>query len=163
MRSTPHLAQIRADRPPYCKNAAHVLHNRGGPNHRRYRQIGTILPSWLGGCSPDGSCLHLPSTRSPVGLATSSTAVPSSRSLPVLLSPTTARANALVPPAAATLVAPTGTSSATPSFSWMAVTGATHYQLWVNDAGTTAKIYVTYTAAAVGCGAGTGRARPARV
>ncbi len=74
-----------------------------------------------------------------------------------MLSLMTARANALVPPAAATLIAPTGTiSSSTPSFSWMAVSGATHYLLLVNDASTTVKINVTYTATAVGCGAGTG-------
>ena len=61
------------------------------------------------------------------------------------------------PPGAASLVAPTGTTStATPSFSWKAVSGATHYQLWVNDASTGAKITTTYPAAAVGCGAGTG-------
>ena len=60
-------------------------------------------------------------------------------------------------PGAATLVAPSGdVATTTPSFSWTAVSGATHYQLWVNDASTGAKIDVTYTAAAVGCGAGTG-------
>ena len=65
--------------------------------------------------------------------------------------------NAAALPGAATVVAPMGTiSTATPSFSWMAVSGATHYQLWVNDASTGAKINVTYPAAAVGCGAGTG-------
>ncbi len=65
--------------------------------------------------------------------------------------------NAAAPPGAATLVAPTGTiSTATPSFSWMAVSGATHYQLWVNDANTGAKITTIYPAAAVGCGGGTG-------
>ncbi len=61
------------------------------------------------------------------------------------------------PPAAATLLAPTGTiATATPSFSWTAVSNATEYQLWVNDASTAAKIFITYPAAAVGCGAGTG-------
>ena len=60
-------------------------------------------------------------------------------------------------PGAATLVAPTGTSSnPTPSFSWTAVSSATYYQLWVNDASGGAKINVTYTAAAVGCGGGSG-------
>jgi hypothetical protein len=60
-------------------------------------------------------------------------------------------------PAAATLIAPTGTiATATPSFSWSAVSNATEYQLWVNDATTGAKINTTYSAAAAGCGAGTG-------
>ncbi len=60
-------------------------------------------------------------------------------------------------PGAATLLAPSGTvATTTPSFSWAAVSGATHYQLWVNDASAGGKINVTYTAAAVGCGAGTG-------
>jgi hypothetical protein len=62
-----------------------------------------------------------------------------------------------LPPAAATLLAPSGTiGAAAPTFSWAAVSGATEYQLWVNDAIVGAKINVTYTAAAAGCGAGTG-------
>jgi hypothetical protein len=62
-----------------------------------------------------------------------------------------------LPPGAATLLAPTGTiATATPSFSWTALSNATHYQLWVNDPITAAKINITYPAAAVGCGAGTG-------
>ncbi len=62
-----------------------------------------------------------------------------------------------LPPGAATLFAPTGTiATMTPTFSWAAVSGATEYLLWVNDASTGAKINITYTAAAVGCGAGTG-------
>ena len=62
-----------------------------------------------------------------------------------------------LPPGAATLLTPTGTiATATPSFSWTAVSNATEYQLWVNDANTGARINTTYPAAAVGCGAGTG-------
>jgi hypothetical protein len=62
-----------------------------------------------------------------------------------------------LPPGAATLFAPTGTiATTTPTFSWAAVSSATEYQLWVNDANTAAKILITYPAAAVGCGAGTG-------
>ena len=39
------------------------------------------------------------------------------------------------PPGPATLVAPSGTATTTtPSFTWQAVSGATEYQLWVNDA-----------------------------
>ena len=61
------------------------------------------------------------------------------------------------PPGPATLVAPTGTiTTTTPSFTWHAVSGATDYQLWVNDAGQQARINATYTAAAAGCAAGTG-------
>jgi len=61
------------------------------------------------------------------------------------------------PPGAATLVAPSGTiATATPSFSWAAVSGATEYQLWVNDTSQQPRIDTTYTAAAAGCGAGTG-------
>src|SRR6185503_5068852 len=62
-----------------------------------------------------------------------------------------------LPPGAATLIAPTGTiATATPGFSWAAVSGATEYQLWVNDAGQQAKINVTYSASAAGCASGTG-------
>jgi hypothetical protein len=63
----------------------------------------------------------------------------------------------LAPPAAATLLAPAGTiATATPTFSWDAVSTATEYQLWVNDAASGAKINIIYTAAAAGCASGTG-------
>ncbi len=60
------------------------------------------------------------------------------------------------PPPAATLVAPSGTvSTATPPYTWNAVTGATWYYLWVNDS-TGTKITQWYRATDTGCGAGTG-------
>ena len=56
-----------------------------------------------------------------------------------------------------TPLAPTGTTvSATPTFSWSAVPGATSYSLWVDDATTQGKIQQVYDATAVGCAAGTG-------
>jgi hypothetical protein len=74
-----------------------------------------------------------------------------SRTLTVNYNPTTTT------PGAATLLAPSGTvATATPTFSWNAVSGATHYELWVNDSAQAPRIDVTYTAAAAGCGAGTG-------
>jgi hypothetical protein len=60
------------------------------------------------------------------------------------------------PPSAAALLAPSGSAVSTPSFAWAAVSGATHYQLWVNDASQQARIDITYPAAAAGCGSGTG-------
>jgi hypothetical protein len=62
-----------------------------------------------------------------------------------------------LPPGAATLLAPSGaTATTTPTFSWLAVSNATEYLLWVNDATTGAKINITYSAAAAGCSSGTG-------
>src|SRR6185503_3513050 len=62
-----------------------------------------------------------------------------------------------LPPAGASLISPTGTiGTATPTFTWAAVSGASHYQLWVNDANEQARINVTYAAAAVGCSAAPG-------
>ena len=46
--------------------------------------------------------------------------------------------------------------TATPTYRWNAVPGATYYYLWVNDSSATPKIAQWYSAAAAGCGAGTG-------
>jgi len=60
-------------------------------------------------------------------------------------------------PVAPTPLAPTGTvTSTTPTFSWSAVPTATRYALWVDDATTEGKIQQVYTAAQLGCAAGTG-------
>jgi hypothetical protein len=66
-------------------------------------------------------------------------------------------ANESVAPGPATLIFPGGTiTMSAPPFTWQAVSGATHYQLWVNDASQQARVNTTYTAAAAGCPAGTG-------
>lgn len=58
---------------------------------------------------------------------------------------------------AATLVAPAGEGiGATPIYTWQAVPGASWYELWVNDSAQGKKLDQWYTAAAVGCPAGTG-------
>src|SRR5439155_439041 len=60
------------------------------------------------------------------------------------------------PPAAATLVAPSGNiATATPTFTWNAVAAATQYLLWVDDS-SGGRIRTTYTAAQAGCGSGAG-------
>jgi hypothetical protein len=60
------------------------------------------------------------------------------------------------PPAAATLVSPSGTfTTTTPTYMWNAVSNSTWYCLWVNDS-TANKIQKWYTASAVGCASGTG-------
>ena len=60
-------------------------------------------------------------------------------------------------PTAPTPVAPTGTVTATtPTFSWTAVPNATSYFLWVDDASAAGKVQQVYTAAQLGCAAGTG-------
>ncbi len=57
------------------------------------------------------------------------------------------------PPGAATLRSPSGQSgTATPSFTWNAVSSATHYQLWVTDSSGLGRVQQWYTAAAAGCG-----------
>jgi alpha-tubulin suppressor-like RCC1 family protein len=49
-------------------------------------------------------------------------------------------------PAAPTLIAPNGAGiAATPTYTWNAVSGATQYYLWVNDAAGTAVVQSTYT------------------
>ncbi len=59
-------------------------------------------------------------------------------------------------PPAATLVSPTGTiTTATPTYTWNAVSTSTWYYLWVNDS-TGNKIQTWYTAAQAGCSSGTG-------
>lgn len=59
-------------------------------------------------------------------------------------------------PAKPTLVSPSGsTSDTTPTYTWNAVSGATHYQLWVNRGSTTVH-NVEYTASATLCSSGTG-------
>ena len=60
------------------------------------------------------------------------------------------------PPVAATQVSPSGTiTDTTPTYTWNAVSNATWYSLYVNDA-TGNKIQQWYTAAAAGCSSGTG-------
>ncbi len=63
---------------------------------------------------------------------------------------------ALTVPATPTLIGPSGKTSLTPTFSWAAVPTATSYSLWVDDATTEGKIQQVYTAAQLGCAAGTG-------
>jgi len=59
-------------------------------------------------------------------------------------------------PIAATLIAPSGSSSTTaPAYSWYAVSNATYYYLYVADA-TGVPIKTWYTASAAGCSSGTG-------
>ncbi|MGH9347059.1 MAG: beta strand repeat-containing protein [Vicinamibacterales bacterium] len=60
-------------------------------------------------------------------------------------------------PVAPVLISPSGTSStATPTFTWNAVAGATGYQLWVNDGSGNGRINIIYSASQTGCGSGTG-------
>ncbi len=60
------------------------------------------------------------------------------------------------PPAGATLVSPIGvTSSSNPTFTWNAVSEATHYYLWVNDS-TGKRFDRWYERSLVGCASGTG-------
>jgi hypothetical protein len=64
--------------------------------------------------------------------------------------------NAPVAPPAATLVSPSGTiSTTTPAYTWNAVSAATDFYLWVNDA-TGARVQQWYTAVQAGCSSGTG-------
>ena len=59
-------------------------------------------------------------------------------------------------PSVATLLSPSGTiTNNTPKYSWKAVSGATYYQLWVNDL-KGQKIKRWYKATVVGCRNGTG-------
>jgi hypothetical protein len=61
------------------------------------------------------------------------------------------------PPVAATLVSPNGAvATATPTYTWNAVAGATWYSLWVTDSAQAGKVKQWVTAALAGCGAGTG-------
>jgi len=64
------------------------------------------------------------------------------------------------PPGTATLLAPTGSiTTATPTYSWSAVTGATRYQLWVgNSSGRVLKQF--FTPVEAGCDDGTCEATP---
>ncbi len=55
-----------------------------------------------------------------------------------------------------TLISPTGTVTATPTYSWNAVSGAEQYQLYVSDSGTQGKIQSWYQASAIGCSSGIG-------
>ncbi|MGZ6209434.1 MAG: hypothetical protein ACXWL9_04720 [Syntrophales bacterium] len=59
------------------------------------------------------------------------------------------------PRGAAILISPSGTTTATPTYTWNAFSNSTWYYLWVNDS-TGNRIQQWYTAAAVGCPAGTG-------
>jgi hypothetical protein len=59
------------------------------------------------------------------------------------------------PPAVPTLLSPSGTASTrTPTFTWTATSGATKYELWVNDAAQSGRISLAFTPADAGCDAG---------
>ena len=61
------------------------------------------------------------------------------------------------PPSAATLVSPvSGSTSATPTFTWNAVSKSTFYFLWINDS-TGTRHEAWYERSTVGCASGTGR------
>jgi hypothetical protein len=63
----------------------------------------------------------------------------------------------LLPPPAASLVAPIGgIATTTPTYRWEAVVTATFYYLWVNDAGAAPKITQWVSAADAGCDGGVG-------
>jgi hypothetical protein len=59
------------------------------------------------------------------------------------------------PPPPATLISPSGSGSATPTFRWNAVTQSTWYYIWIDD-NTGNVLRKWYTAANAGCGNGTG-------
>jgi C1A family cysteine protease len=64
--------------------------------------------------------------------------------------------NAAPPPGKATLIEPVGTwNTNSPTYKWNPVSGATWYQLWVNDSATNGKIQKWYTAADANCSSGT--------
>jgi hypothetical protein len=61
------------------------------------------------------------------------------------------------PPGKATLISPSGAvSTATPTYTWNAVSGSAWYYLWVDDSKTQGKINQWYKAVDAGCGSGTG-------
>jgi hypothetical protein len=61
------------------------------------------------------------------------------------------------PPPAATLVSPSGQiGTSTPTFTWNAASGASHYYLWVTDATKTTRIQQWYEGSAIGCPAAGG-------
>jgi hypothetical protein len=61
------------------------------------------------------------------------------------------------PPVGATLVSPNGAViTATPTYTWNAVAGATQYELWVTDSAQAGKVKQWVTADQAGCAAGTG-------
>jgi hypothetical protein len=62
-------------------------------------------------------------------------------------------------PGTAVLISPTGTiTTATPTYTWQAVSTSTWYYLWVMDS-TGVKLSQWYTAAEASCGSGTGTCR----
>ena len=61
------------------------------------------------------------------------------------------------PPAAATLVSPSGSmSGTTPTFTWNAVSNASSYYVWINDGSAAPRFTQWFTAAEAGCAGGTG-------
>jgi hypothetical protein len=62
----------------------------------------------------------------------------------------------ILPPPAAFLIAPTGASDNTPTYTWQAVSTATDYQLVVKNAHGQVILNQRYTAAEAHCGSGTG-------
>ena len=60
------------------------------------------------------------------------------------------------PPVGAVLISPSGATTATPTYTWNAVSGAAWYYLEVSDASKRGKIGQWYSALAAGCPAGTG-------
>ena len=60
------------------------------------------------------------------------------------------------PPAATSLISPSGTTASSSSFQWNAVSGASSYFVWINDSSATPKFSGWFSADAAGCGSGSG-------
>ncbi|MBF0631611.1 MAG: cadherin domain-containing protein [Magnetococcales bacterium] len=111
-----------------------------------------LTPTAAGCAAGTGTCSITPATTLPAGIIKWSVAVVPSK--------TTGEATINIPtPSLSTPspIAPKGTvASLTPSFSWSAVQGASHYRLRVTDASNSMVIDQTYTIAATSCSSGSG-------
>ncbi len=113
------------------------------------RKINQVVTAAAAGCASGGICSFTPPTAVAPGNATwwvrAGTGAWS----------TSLVFNFVVPSSVPTLIAPAGTiSTATPTYQWNSVSGATSYTLWVDDSTASPKINQVVTAAAAGCASG---------
>jgi hypothetical protein len=124
-------------------------------------RIQQVYSSVDAGCSGGGTCSITPSAAVGTGLSTWWVRAQNSGGTSGWSMGASFNVGGGSPPAGvATLLAPIGTAgSATPSYEWTPVAGATEYLLWVNDAGGK-RVQRVYTADEASCGDGTCEATP---
>jgi hypothetical protein len=120
-------------------------------------RIQDVVPAVAAGCASGGVCTVTPSTAVQAGLSRWWVRAQNSGGTSEWSAEGSFNVGGGSPPVGtATLLAPLGSAdSATPTYEWTAVSGATEYLLWVSDAGDKERVVRVYSAGEADCADGT--------